>query len=374
MKNKPKILVAMSGGVDSAVVAALLVKKGFDVTGAFMINFQALPDELCQTSSGGAFTGRSVAETCWTGDYQDALRVAAKLGIKLLKLNFVKEYQETVLKYMYREYEAGRTPNPDVMCNKFVKFGAWLDKAREMGFDKMATGHYAGVREKQGKYFLHTAKDQNKDQTYFLHQLNQDQLSRCLFPLEKYKKDKVKKLAKKWQLPVANKEESMGICFIGEVPMKKFLINKIDQHHGQVVLSGGDAIAEHDGLAFYTIGQRYGLPRQDIKNDKTKALFVVDKNIETNELIVGFDDDPKLYKQTVMLKNVNWISGEMTKVPWRGLVRLRHRQPWQKCRILKVLTTGEMEVKFAKPERAVTPGQFAVFYKRKICLGGGEIV
>ena len=206
-KVKEKILMTMSGGVDSSVAAALLVARGYDVTGAFMVNY----DDI---GPGG--------ESCWAGDYQDALRVAAKLGIPLMRLDFTKEYKKTVLDYMYAQYRAGRTPNPDVLCNKFVKFGSWLDKAKELGFDKIATGHYAKVLESR-TYKLVEAKDENKDQTYFLNQLNQEQLSRVLFPIGDYTKPEVRKLAKKFGLPNADKEESMGICFVGEVPMKEFL-------------------------------------------------------------------------------------------------------------------------------------------------------
>ena len=245
LEKKEKILVAMSGGVDSSVVAALLVEVGYDVTGAFIINYDANKEGF---------------GSCYTADYRDALRVAAKLSIPLLKLDFAKEYKELVLDYMYQEYEKGRTPNPDVMCNKFVKFGVWLDKVREMGFDYIATGHYAKVESRKSKvesYELKIAKDTNKDQTYFLHQLNQAQLSYTLFPLGEYTKIEVRELAKKFDLPTANKDESMGICFVGEVDMKEFLQNKIRPTPGNIVTFDGVVLGQHDGLAFYTIGQRH---------------------------------------------------------------------------------------------------------------------
>lgn len=350
-KNKQKILVCMSGGVDSSVATALLVRRGYDVTGAFMVNYD----------------DQNAPESCWRGDYQDALRVAAKLGIKLLRLDFVKEYDRLVLSYMYKEYEAGRTPNPDVMCNKFIKFGFWLEKARELGFDYIATGHYAQVKKCFGKMKLVCAKDDNKDQTYFLHQLNQEQLKNVLFPIGKYKKDQVRKLAERYGLPTAQKEESMGICFIGEVPMKEFLQKRIKQEKGRIVTTGGEVVGEHDGLAFYTIGER-GL---GLGKGNGRPYFVIEKNISRNELVVGYDDDPMLYKYEVMVDEVNWISGKQPRLPFGCKVRMRHRQKLQKCTVLE--KNKNIIVRFEKAERAPTPGQFAVFYKYGKCLGGGEV-
>lgn len=337
----------MSGGVDSSVAAALLVRRGFDVTGAFMVNYD----------------DKKSMQSCWAGDYRDAVRVAANLGITLIKLNFTKDYTKFVLDYMYNEYSAGRTPNPDVLCNKFVKFGAWLDKAKEFGFDKLATGHYACL--KNGK--LLEAKDKNKDQTYFLHQLNQKQLAGVLFPIGGYTKTEVRVLAKKFKLPTAEKEESMGICFVGEVPMKEFLQEKIKPAPGNIVFSKtSEVVGRHDGLPFYTIGER-GLGI----NKENKPLYVVGKNLKTNELIAGFEDDPLLYNKEIEAENISWISGHPPKFPLQCEVRLRHRQPLQKTKIKK---SGEvMKIEFEKTQRAVTPGQFAVFYKKGECLGGGVI-
>lgn len=350
--------MTMSGGVDSSVAAALLVSQGYDVTGAFMVNYDA------ESQDGGR---------CWTGDYQDALRVAAHLGIPLLRLDFVKEYKQAVLDYMYSEYRKGRTPNPDVLCNKFVKFGFWLDKAKQLGFDKLATGHYAklsenSIKSKVGTVKLLQAKDDNKDQTYFLHQLHQEQLNRILFPLGNYTKPQVRKLAKKFRLATAEKEESMGICFVGEVPMKEFLAKEIKSKKGKIILSSGESIGEHDGLSFYTIGQR----SLAIKTDANRPLYVVDKNSDVNELVVGYEDDPLLYKKEVEVIEVSWVAGEEPQFPIKCEARLRHRQPLQKVIVDK--KNEKIILKFSKSQRAVTPGQFAVFYKSKECLGGGVIV
>lgn len=384
----------MSGGVDSSVAAALLVKAGFDVTGAFMVNYDPAADASRRY---GASSGKNyLGGTCWQGDYQDALRVAAKLGIPLLRMNFVKEYKKMVLDSMYREYERGRTPNPDVLCNKFVKFGAWLKKAKSLGFDYMATGHYARLKRNKEKgirnkrllfipYSLLLAKDIDKDQTYFLHQLNQLQLRRVLFPIGEYTKSQVRALAKKFELPTANKEESMGICFIGEVPMKKFLMKKIKLRKGKIITSSGEAVGIHDGLAFYTIGERVGMNIQSqklkvksmesLRDSLSKPLYVVAKNIRKNELVVGNENDPLLFSKEIHAKDINWIAGRTPKFPLKCEVRLRHRQPLQKATVGSQFAVhgSQLTIWFEKPQRAVTPGQFAVFYKKGECLGGGVV-
>lgn len=414
--NKIKVLVALSGGVDSAVAAALLVKQGYNVTGAYFVNYD---DERKKEK------GERNPTSCWLPDYRDAVRVAAKLQISIKKLNFIKEYKEKVLNYMFKEYKAGRTPNPDVLCNKYIKFGVWLDWALKNKFDYLATGHYArvgrkkekGERKKRNKqnlllthYSLLLSKDTDKDQTYFLHQLNQKQLSHVMFPVGNLLKSEVRSLAHKYGLPVAQKAESMGICFIGEVPMKEFLQTQIKPKPGKIVLGDGTVIGKHDGLAFYTIGQRHfreerrtgngergvlssslrGATKERRRNPlvfQNKPLYVVAKNSKTNELIVGYENDQLLYSKQIKVSNVNWIVGQNPKFPLKCMVRLRHRQPLQPATVdfsesdfrlqswSKRVRSPKSEVRliFATPQRAVTPGQFAVFYLKDECLGGGII-
>ncbi len=364
----------MSGGVDSSVAAALLVEQGYQVTGAYMKQWS---------------DGADIQGVCsWKQDRRDALRVAAHLGIPLITLDFEKEYKEWVMGYMFREYEEGRTPNPDVMCNRFIKFGAWLDKAKDLGFDYLATGHYARIKISNFQFpishrnaaslksrslvvsQLQCAKDLNKDQTYFLHQLNQDQLRHVMFPIGKYTKPQVRKMAVTFGLPTAEREESMGICFIGEVPMKDFLQQKIKKQLGKIITTEGKVIGEHEGLTFYTIGQRHGLAQAG----GGKPLFVVEKNKEKNELIVGLETDPKLYKKEFAITDIHWISGDEPKLPFDCMVRLRHRQELQSAVIKKKRGTNTIVVVCRQKQRAITPGQFAVFYKGSLCAGGAVVV
>ena len=443
---KAKILCALSGGVDSSVAAALLVRAGYDVTAAYMVNYVNTDTRMMRIPG----YADAAANACWLPDYRDAVRVAAKLGIPILKLDFTKEYKAKVLDYMFAEYKAGRTPNPDVLCNKYIKFGVWMTHARKLGFDYLATGHYARIKKVNSKqtivnnnrsssqftnnYLLFTSKDTNKDQTYFLHQLSQDQLQHVLFPIGNYTKPEVRKLAQKFKLPTAEKEESMGICFIGEVPMKEFLETKIKHKPGKIILSDGTVVGKHQGLAFYTIGQRHSLPLLSKegrpsqaggglpqfattspnssrlrtgrpatpgpsleRRGDSKPLYVLAKYSKTNELVVGYEDDPLLYTKEIIVTDVNWIGfihrsplqgvgGQTPKFPLKCEVRLRHRQPLQRCVVKgeRRKEKGAVSVEFDKPQRAVTPGQFAVFYSarhsskgakvgERECLGGGVI-
>lgn len=354
----------MSGGVDSSVSALLLLQAGYEVTGAYMK----------QWSDSKGLTG-----VCsWKDDRRDALRVAAHLAIPLLTLDFEAEYRKWVVKYMFDEYTLGRTPNPDVMCNKFVKFGFWMEKARELGFDFLATGHYAQIGREKKTFRLMESKDKEKDQTYFLHQLGQKELSHTLFPIGHLKKTQVRALAKKYQIPTAERAESMGICFIGEVPMKDFLQQKIKPKKGKILMTSGETIGDHDGLPFYTIGQRHGFSQAG----GTQPLFVVEKNMKRNELIVGYEDDPALYKKEILLGDMHFVSGQLPQFPLQCDVRLRHRQAFQKVIVTPGkksaegrtrLGWGNVILTFQKEQKAVTPGQFAVFYKNGECLGGGVV-
>lgn len=355
-KKSSRVLVAMSGGVDSSVAAALLVEQGYVVTGAFMKQWSDTQD---------------ISGVCsWKQDRRDALRVAAALDIPLLTLDFEKEYKAWVMEYMFAEYTAGRTPNPDVMCNKFIKFGSWLQKARELGFEYLATGHYASVTSDKHhpvRYHLMQSRDDNKDQTYFLHQLSQEQLAHTLFPIGEYTKEQVRAMAQRYSLPTAQREESMGICFVGEVPMKEFLEQRIPHSVGKIVMSTGEVVGTHDGLSFYTIGQRHGFNQQG----GDKPLFVVAKRQEKNELVVGYEDDSLLYSSEIRVLDMHWISGQEPDLPLECLVRTRHRQALQAARVH--VHNGQTAVTFTTPQRAITPGQFVVMYTKDECLGGGVI-
>ena len=329
----------MSGGVDSSVAAALLKKDGYNVTGVHML--------------------------CWEGcenneDKRDAMRVAAVLDIPFLVWDFKKEYREAVFNYMTREYAAGCTPNPDVMCNKEIKFGVFLRRALEAGADFIATGHY--VRKENDKLFQ--AKDKNKDQSYFLWTLTQDQLKHCLFPIGDYLKSEIREMAKEAGLPTAAKKDSQGLCFVGNVDFGEFIKESIPKKIGDVVFADGKKIGEHDGAHFYTIGQRHGLNL----GGQAQPVFVAQKDAFTNTLVVARgQDDPILYKKELIAENFNWID-KISTIPFSCQARIRYRQPLQACRI-----SGDM-VTFDQPQRAVAPGQSVVFYKEDGEMLGGAII
>ena len=337
-----KVFVAMSGGVDSSVAATLLKKEGYTVTGVHML--------------------------CWEGcednqDKQDAMRVAAVLDIQFLVWDFKKEYKEAVYDYMIREYMAGRTPNPDVMCNKEIKFGIFLKRALEAGADYIATGHYVRL---QRNFRLLAAKDLTKDQSYFLWTLSQDQLKHCLFPIGDYLKTEVRELAKRFGLPVADKKDSQGLCFVGKVDFGEFIKNEIPKKIGAVVSSDGKKIGEHDGAYFYTIGQRHGLNL----GGQAQPVFVAEKNSTTNALVVAqVAEDKILFKKTLSAENQNWIFIHPPAFPLKAKARIRYRQPLQEA----VLYEGG-RVEFLKAQRAIAPGQSVVFYKESGEMLGGAII
>ncbi len=363
-----RVYVAMSGGVDSSVSAALLKKAGFEVVGVYMKQWS--PKVLG-------------SECIWKDDRQDAMAVCAKLGVPFLTWDFSKEYEKFVGKYMIESYKKGITPNPDVMCNKIIKFGFFFDKAMKEGADFIATGHYAnnalGNKLFSGRGYpllpsasrprptksllprLLKSHDQNKDQTYFLYELKKNQLNKIIFPVGNLEKPEVRKLAKKFGLENAEKKDSQGVCFVGPLNMKNFLKKYINPKKGKILDLKNNKIAEHDGAYYYTIGQRHGL---DIKNGQG-PYFVVKKDVKKNIIWVGKEKD--LFSKKAKVKNINWINKPQS-FPATVDVRTRYRAPLIKAQLKKDGT-----VIFKKPERAVTPGQSAVFYKGQQVLGGGVI-
>lgn len=342
------VYVGMSGGVDSSVTAALLKEKGYAVVGVYMKNWSKdLPGFPCP----------------WKEDYQDAKRVAVQLGIDFKLYDFEKDYQHKVVDYMLGEYKAGRTPNPDIMCNQEVKFKLFLDTALEDGADLIATGHYA--KTKNGRLFK--ARDDNKDQTYFLYRVTEDALNKSLFPLGEMSKPEVRKMAKKLSLVTAEKKESMGICFVGKVGIKEFLSQYVKTKPGKIIDQSGKTIGEHDGAIFYTLGQRHGL---DVGGGL--PYYVTGKDMDKNEVYVTTDlGDKNLWRKTVTLTDLHWINKEpaMTKT---YQVRTRHRAPLVKCQLEKEDT--KIKLILNDEIRALTPGQSAVLYDQNRVVGGGIVV
>lgn len=347
--TKKKIAVGLSGGVDSSVAAHLLKEQGHDVTGVFMQCWDAKADG-CRADE----------------DRDDAVKVANKLGIKFASLDFIDAYKSKVIDYFYEEYKAGRTPNPDVLCNKEIKFGLFLGWALKEGFDYVATGHYSKVIEKDGKFELHKGADDSKDQSYFLYLLGQKELSKTIFPLGEITKSDVRKIAKEIGLHTYDKRDSVGICFIGEVDIKDFLSKRIKMHKGVVVDTKGKVMGTHDGAEFYTIGQRHGF---EINKYVGLPLYVVDKNVEKNELIVGFAGDAN--KDSFIVTDSHWVSGKEPDFPLECDVRIRHLGELFEATVDK--KKNSLEVKLHDPIFGVAPGQSAVFYANSKLLGGGVI-
>lgn len=352
------VIVGLSGGVDSTVAAYLLKEEGYNVTAVFMKNWDQ--DDL---------EGYCPAED----DYKDAKAVAEKLNIPLKSVNFATSYWDKVFEHFLNEYSQGRTPNPDILCNKEIKFKAFLNYALEEGADFIATGHYAKVRFKDNCYQLLKGKSRNKDQSYFLHAINQQALSKTLFPVGQLEKEKVREIAKAQGFITHNKKDSTGICFIGERKFKSFLQEYLLAKPGKIVTSTGEVIATHDGLMYYTIGQRQGLKIGGLKNYSETPWFVADKNIEKNELIVvQGQDHPMLFKQGLIAKGSSWISGNAPEFPLTCMVKIRYRQDDTPA-LISEDKNGELLVMFSDKQRAVTPGQSIVFYHQNICLGGAVI-
>lgn len=345
MSEKPRVMVAMSGGVDSSVAAAFLVAEGYDVIGAFMKNWDG-----CD----------------WKRERRDALRVASTLGITLHTFDFERAYRERVHAYMVSEYRVGRTPNPDVLCNSEIKFDLLLRAAAELGCEKMATGHYARVQG-DGLFRLLKGVDGEKDQSYFLCRLGQEELSRVLFPIGDLKKSEVRKQARALGLPTATKKDSQGLCFIGKIDLASFLQNDIAPRTGNIVTTSGEVIGTHEGVAFYTIGQRKGLGVGGME-----PYFVVERRLSTNELVVAHEGDPALFSKSLTAADVQWTLGEAPPFPYTCAAKIRYRQSDQACTVVSALNETVL-VTFDEPQRAVAPGQFVVLYQGDELVGSGVI-
>jgi len=393
-KKIKKVVVAMSGGVDSSVAATLLKKQGFKVIGIFM-KFWSEPrsgSTLINVDSGDDL--RSVENRCCSAEAEvRARKVAAILDIPFYVFNFEKEFKKRVVDYFLKGYKKGITPNPCVVCNKEIKFGLLLEKALALGADYVATGHYArkiqnskfkiqndleriALRSYSAKsnakckiFKLLRAKDKKKDQSYFLWQLNQKQLKHILFPIGNYTKNQVRNLAKKFKLPVLDVPESMEICFIPDNNLNRFLKSQIKINKGKIITTEGKIIGEHQGLHFYTIGQRKGIELSG------GPFYVVDKDLKRNALIVtSFLTEKNLYSKSLIVKNVNWISGQQPKLPLKIKAQIRYGHKVVSATIDSKIQNQKYKILFIRPQRAVTPGQSAVFYQGQELLGGGIIL
>ncbi|MEK7147921.1 MAG: tRNA 2-thiouridine(34) synthase MnmA [Patescibacteria group bacterium] len=347
---RPRVFVGLSGGVDSAVSAALLKEQGYEVTGVFIKAWQ--PEWM---------------ECSWRDERRDAMKVCIALDIPFLFIDAEKEYKQGVVDKMLSEYKAGRTPNPDVLCNREIKFGIFWKEAKKHGADFIATGHYAQVREVRNKeYELREGKDKEKDQSYFLWTLTQEDLEHTLFPVEHMEKRDVRKLAQKFKLPVADKKDSQGICFLGDIGMEEFLSHYVTAKPGKVFNTDGEVIGKHKGLIYYTIGERHGFEITK-KSPESGPFYIIAKDIETNSLVVSDNESEILeFSPTkILLKNVNWINepeaDELT-------ARIRYRGEKLSCKL--ILNSKKLAVEFSQPVRGLSLGQSIVFYSGEECLGG----
>jgi tRNA-specific 2-thiouridylase len=349
-----RIVVGMSGGVDSSVAALLLKRQGYDVVGLFMKNWEDDDtDEYCSTRQ----------------DLVDAAAAADVIGVELEAVNFAAEYKDRVFADFLREYRAGRTPNPDVLCNAEIKFKAFLDHAMDLGATRIATGHYARVAHKGPLFELQRGLDAGKDQSYFLHRLNQSQLSRVLFPLGELPKSEVRRLAAEAHLPNHAKKDSTGICFIGERPFREFLNRYLPREPGAIVTPDGKRVGSHIGLAFYTIGQRKGIGL----GGAGEAWYVADKDMGSNTLVVvQGHDHPRLLKRALRAADASWVSGEPPAPGSTHSAKTRYRQADSACVVARA-NDAAIALEFAQPQWAVTPGQSVVLYDGAACLGGAVI-
>ena len=355
-EKKKRVVVGMSGGVDSAVAAALLKEQGFDVVGLYMSNWK-------ETDPNGCCTGEQ--------DWTDVRYICDKIDIPYYSVDFSEQYMNNVFKLFVDEYKKGRTPNPDVLCNREVKFGPFADFARGLGADYIATGHYCRIRHDGDIHYLLRAKDDNKDQTYFLNQVSSYQLRDVIFPLGDMTKPEVRELALKFDIPVAKKKDSTGICFIGERNFRQFLSQYIPMKDGDIVTQDGKVVGRHHGVYFYTLGQRRGLGIGGSVDGNGERWFVLGKDVAKNLLIVSQGEDDVLFKDGLVTEGFNFITPPPAK-EFDCDVRIKHRQPLQKARA-EVLENGDVRIVFCQKQRAIAEGQYAVVYYGEICLGGGVI-
>ena len=349
------VVIGMSGGVDSSVAALLLKQQGYNVIGLYMSNWEEQDDS-------GHCTGEA--------DFDDVRRVCNKIDIPYYSVNFAKQYMDRVFKYFLEEYQNGRTPNPDVLCNREIKFGPFLKYALSLGADYIATGHYCGIEHKDGVHYLKKVKDQNKDQTYFLNQLRQDQLEKVMFPLADIEKGEVRRIAKEYGLDTAEKKDSTGICFIGERNFRNFLSSYLPGQPGEIKTLDGKVVGEHMGLMYYTLGQRRGLNLGGISGSNGGRWFVVEKDLKNNVLYVSQGDEEPLMSKALVADTFNFIPSKPGD-EFECFAKFRYRQPEQG---VKVRVDGEkVYIDFKEKQRAVTPGQFVVLYDENNCLGGGII-
>ncbi|MDD5461690.1 MAG: tRNA 2-thiouridine(34) synthase MnmA [Methylococcales bacterium] len=353
------IIVGMSGGVDSSVTALQLLEQGHQVTGLFMKNWEEDDGTTYCTAM---------------EDLADAQQVCDKLGIKLKTVNFAAEYWDEVFEVFLSEFKAGRTPNPDILCNKHIKFKAFLNYAiADLGAEYIATGHYARVIEKNGEYFLLKGLDPNKEQSYFLYTLGQKQLSRTLFPIGHLHKPEIRDLAKKAGFSNYRKKDSTGICFIGERKFNEFLQRYLPTQPGEIRTDKGQHIGQHSGLMYYTLGQRQGLGIGGVKNSLDEPWYVLEKDLDNNVLIVGQGHDHPLILHNILeAGQLDWCSNKPLTEPLYCSVKTRYRQADQPC-CLEPLDNNQCKAIFDHPQRAITPGQSVVFYENEVCLGGGII-
>lgn len=353
-----RVVVGLSGGVDSSVTAYLLKQQGYEVIGLFMKNWEDDDDsEYCSSRQ----------------DLIDAAAAADVIGIELEAVNFAKEYKERVFSIFLEEYQAGRTPNPDILCNSEIKFKSFLDYALKMGAEKIATGHYARVRENNGLFELLKGVDPAKDQSYFLHRLNQHQLSKSLFPIGGYCKTEIRKIAAEIGLPNARKKDSTGICFIGERPFREFLHRYLSNKPGRIKTPDGRVVGEHIGLSYYTLGQRKGIGIGGTKDSNGEPWFAARKDIKENTLyVVQGHDHPWLQSMTLKASDPNWILGTPPAAGSQLSVKTRYRMPDEPCEIISA-DENSLFLASKEPMWAVTPGQSAVLYDGDVCLGGAVI-